>query len=99
MTVIVVERVTAGQRGLLTRWMLEVHAGVFVGKLSARVRARLWETVQAGRRAKAACLLVYATPTEQGFTIESAGDSSRVAVDFDGLTLLRRPPLAPTADM
>jgi len=39
MTVIILERVPVGVRGELTRWMLEIHTGVFVGTLSARVRS------------------------------------------------------------
>ncbi|MEI8259518.1 MAG: type I-E CRISPR-associated endoribonuclease Cas2e, partial [Deltaproteobacteria bacterium] len=44
--VIVVERATPGLRGQLTRWMLEVRAGVFVGTLSSRVRDKLWALVK-----------------------------------------------------
>lgn len=91
MTVIVLERVTPSLRGLLTRWMLEVRAGVFVGRLSPRVRALLWEKVSGYAGARSGCLLLYATPSEQGFVMESFGDPSREVVDFDGLQLLRQP--------
>ncbi len=90
MTLIVLERVTPGLRGKLTRWMLEIHAGVFVGKLSPRVRDKLWKAVQGARRL-GACTLVFHAPNEQGFTLETAGDPSRSLADFDGLCLLRRP--------
>lgn len=42
MTVIVLLAAPEGLRGHLTRWMVEVSAGVFVGDLSERVRNRLW---------------------------------------------------------
>jgi CRISPR-associated endoribonuclease Cas2 subtype I-E len=48
LTVIIVERATPGLRGQLTRWMLEVRAGVFVGTLSAlthSAKARLVVTM------------------------------------------------------
>lgn len=90
MTVFVVERVTPGLRGRLTRWMLEIHPGVFVGTLSARVRERLWNAVR-GMRRLGACVMVTRALTEQGFVLETAGDCCRAAVDFDGLMLLRRP--------
>ncbi len=41
MVVIILEKVPAGLRGELTRWLLELKAGVFVGKVSAMVRERL----------------------------------------------------------
>ena len=34
MTVLILERVPASLRGQLTRWMLEVKAGVFVGNIA-----------------------------------------------------------------
>ena len=90
MTLIIVERVTPGLLGKLTRWMLEVQAGVFVGNLTARVREKLWLAVRGVKRAQGACVLVHSAPTEQGFSVESAGEPSRSIVDFDGLVPLRR---------
>jgi len=88
--VFVVEKVTPGLRGRLTRWLVEVHPGVFVGSVSARVREMLWQAVRGGRR-RGACTLVHSTPNEQGFTMTTAGDPSRGVVDLDGLLLLYRP--------
>jgi CRISPR-associated protein Cas2 len=93
MTVLVVARVTVSLRGKLTRWMLEVHPGVFVGTLSARVRERLWALVTGSRRT-GACTLIARAPGEQGFSLTTAGDPGRAVVDYDGMLLLRRPPLA-----
>lgn len=90
-TVVIVERATPGLRGRLTRWMLEVQAGVFVGKLSARVREAVWHEVRSKLGSVGASLLVYGALNEQGFVVETAGDPSRECVDYDGLMLLRRP--------
>jgi len=90
--VLIVERAAPGLRGELTRWLLEPRAGVFVGKVSARVRDRLWEKVCRSPGVSAA-LLVYATNTEQGFAIRALGDPSREAVDWEGLWLIRFPRL------
>lgn len=87
MTVLIVARVSRSLRGTLTRWLLEVHPGVFVGTVSARVRERLWALVQ-GRRRLGACLLILRAANEQGFMIESAGDARRQVRDYDGLQLL-----------
>ena len=92
MTIIVAERVPPSIRGYLTRWMLEVHPGVFVGTISARVRDSLWDRLVVKRRKLAsAVLLLHSTAGEQGFTLLSAGTGSRQIADFDGLVLLRRP--------
>ncbi|MFC7326651.1 type I-E CRISPR-associated endoribonuclease Cas2e [Marinactinospora rubrisoli] len=89
MTVIVLTTCPAGLRGFLTRWLMEISAGVFIGNPSARIREALWNEVQlyagAGR-----ALLAYSTDTEQGFTFETF-DHKWKPVDHEGLTLLMRP--------
>ena len=90
MVIILLERVPVSVRGELTRWMLEPRTGVFVGKVSAMVRDRLWERVCSGMRGGAGMLL-YTTDNEQGFAIRFWGSTSRSVVDFDGLTLVSIP--------
>ncbi len=90
MIVIIVERATPGLRGQLTRWMLEVRAGVFVGTLSPRVRDKLWALVKA-RNPTGGSLLVARAQNEQGFVVETHGDTSRQVLDIEGLWLVRKP--------
>lgn len=90
MTVIILERATPGLRGQLTRWMLEVRAGVFVGTLTARVRDKLWALTRRRIR-KGAMMLLYRAHNEQGFVVETHGDTSRSILDIEGLLLVRRP--------
>ena len=87
MVVMILEKVPRSLRGELTRWMLEVQTGVFVGGLSAAVRELLWEKClekSAGGR----CCQVYRTNNEQGYAIRMAGHEDRLLRDFDGLTLV-----------
>lgn len=87
MTVIVLERVPVALRGELTRWMLELHAGFFVGRLSAMVRDILWEYVCDQMR-EGAGFLVYQHNNEQGFAVRSCGATTRRIEDHEGLTLV-----------
>ena len=91
MTVFVLARVTPALRGKLTRWMLEIHPGVFVGTLSPRVRDGLWAIASRSRR-HGACTMVARQANEQGFVLATSGDAERAVVDYDGLLMLRRPP-------
>ena len=94
MVVLMLERVTPGLRGEITRWMLEPRAGVFVGDVSAMVREKLWERVckQLGSKsASGAGMLIYSTDTEQGFAMRLYGETTRTIEDFDGLALIRIP--------
>lgn len=88
--VLILERVPPGLRGELTRWLLEPKAGVFVGRVSALVRDKLWEKARAQARG-GGCLMIYASNNEQGYKIESWGRSSRLVEDFEGLLLVRVP--------
>ncbi len=90
MVVLILERVPTSLRGELTRWMLEPKAGVFVGKLSAMVRERLWEKLCEGM-GEGAGMLFYSADNEQGFTIRYWGDTTKRIVDFEGLSLVQIP--------
>ncbi|MET8750358.1 type I-E CRISPR-associated endoribonuclease Cas2e [Streptomyces sp. NPDC004667] len=89
MTVIVLTQCPAGLRGFLTRWLLEISPGVFIGGPSARIRAALWEEVKqyAGN---GRALLAYNTDNEQGFAFETH-DHKWHPVDREGVTLIHRP--------
>ncbi len=88
--VIVTENASLKLRGELTKWVLEVKAGVFVGKTSATVREKLWEKVKHDTATKGA-LLVYSMDTEQGYQIEIYGDPRRTVIDLDGVKLIKTP--------
>ena len=95
MTVVILEAASPGLRGYLTRWMLEIRAGVFVGRVSARVRELLWARIEA-KRGDAAAVMLASAPTEQGFKLWTGGSRSREIIDMDGLFLVRRLPRQPS---
>ena len=87
MVVMILERVPPGLRGEISRWMIEPRAGVFVGKLSAMVRDRLWEKAEASARGGGGVML-HGSNTEQGFSVRMFGDRSRNVVNMEGLWLV-----------
>ncbi len=88
MVVLILERVPRSLRGELSRWFLEPKAGVFVGRVSAMVRDRIWE--KACRQAKdGGCLMIHTTNNEQGFKMLTWGRTTRTIEDFEGLYLVR----------
>jgi len=90
MVVLILERVPPGLRGELTRWFLEPQAGVFVGRVSAIVRDRLWEKA-CSQAKEGGCLIIYSSDNEQGFRVRTCGQTARVIDDFEGLFLVRMP--------
>jgi CRISPR-associated protein Cas2 len=70
--------------------LLELKAGVFVGRPSALVRDKLWE--KACKKARdGGCVMAYRTNNEQGYDIKIFGDYSRHVADYEGLQLIKRP--------
>ncbi len=86
--VMILEAVPQSLRGELSRWMIEPRAGVFVGKVPAVVRDRLWQKALKSLK-DGSVVQIWGSNTEQGYSMRSQGDSSRVPVDFEGLTLIK----------
>lgn len=76
-------------RGHLTRWLFEISAGVYVGKVSARVRELLWEQIKENI-GKGRAVMAYATNNEQGLEFQTIGQEWE-PVDYEGLELILRP--------
>lgn len=91
MTVIVLVAATPGLRGHLTRWMVEVSPGVFVGNPNQRIREKVWGLV-CERIKDGQALLIRSAHNEQRWIAETAGRDRWSPVDLDGLMLFRRPP-------
>ena len=76
-------------RGDLTKWLVEINTGVFVGRVSARVRDNLWlrvtQNVKNGR-----ATMVYNTNNEQHMDFRLHNSENEI-IDFDGLKLVLKP--------
>jgi CRISPR-associated protein Cas2 len=83
-------------RGHLTRWLFEISPGVYVGKVSARVRELLWEQVHENIGVGRA-IMTYSSNNEQGLEFKTIGQEWE-PVDFDGLELIMRPDSAGKAE-
>ncbi|MDY5786508.1 type I-E CRISPR-associated endoribonuclease Cas2e [Corynebacterium sp.] len=89
MIVLVVTACPAGLRGDLTKWLMEVSPGTFVGNPTARIRDLLWNrTVELCKDGRA--LMVFSSNCEQGMDFRTHRHGWR-PTDFEGLTLMMRP--------
>jgi len=89
MTVMILERVSPSLRGDLSRWLIEVQAGVFAGKISDLVREALWE--RAVKRAEeGSVLMLWRMNSEQGFDMRSHQPKNYIPVNHEGIWLMLR---------
>jgi CRISPR-associated protein Cas2 len=87
MLVIVVENAPPRLRGRLALWLLEIRAGVYVGKVSRRIREMIWQQIEAGIEDGNA-VMAWATNKEAGFDFETLGANRRVPLELDGVKLV-----------
>jgi len=87
MLVIVVEDAPPRLRGRLAVWLLEIRAGVYVGKYSSRVREMIWAQVEKGI-GEGNAVMAWMTNTESGFDFLTIGENRRMPVELDGIRLV-----------
>jgi CRISPR-associated protein Cas2 len=92
MLVIVVENVPPRLRGRLAVWLLEVRAGVYVGKVSRRVREMIWQQVEIGIE-EGNAVMAWSTNDESGFDFMTLGPNRRIPLELDGVKLVSFLPL------
>jgi len=88
MIVLAVENLPEGERGEITKWLIEAKAGVFVGNANARIREIIWQKVENSKNTEASALMIYTDNTEQGYSMKMCGSPRRYIVDFEGLTFV-----------
>lgn len=88
MTVIILVAAPTALRGEISRWAIEPHPGVFVAKLSALVREKLW--IRCCKKIRdGGVIFIYPDANEQGYTIRYYGKTKRDFIDLDGIILPR----------
>lgn len=90
MTVMILERVPPSTRGDLSRWMLEIKAGVFVGRINKLVRDNLWERVNK-LADEGTVLQVWTMNNEQGFDLRYTNPKGRIPVKMEDIWLIMTP--------
>lgn len=76
-------------KGDLSKWLNEINTGVYIGRLSARVRDELWkricENIKDGQ-----ATMIFSAANAQGYKI-LVHNTSWKPVDYDGIILMKRP--------
>lgn len=87
MLVIDLENAPPRLRGRLAVWLLEIRAGVYVGKVSARIREMIWDQVCQGL-GDGNAVMAWTTNSESGFDFLTLGANRRIPVEMEGLKLV-----------
>ena len=88
MLVIVTESAPPRLRGYLSRWLLEVRAGVYLGDYSVRVREKLWKVVSDEIK-EGNAVMAWSANNESGYSFVTIGKNCREPVDWEGFSLVR----------
>lgn len=89
MIVVSLSSIPSSLRGSLTRWLFEIDTGVFVGRISARVRDELWNRIER-ECGDGQAIMVFGVDSEQRFDFRTH-NCSWESVDLDGIKIMRRP--------
>jgi CRISPR-associated protein Cas2 len=87
MLVIVIENAPPRLRGRLAVWLLEIRAGVYVGKVSRRIQEMIWSQVEHGIE-EGNAVIAWSTNSERGFDFNTIGENRRIPVEMDGIKLV-----------
>ena len=89
MIVVVMTNYPPKLRGDLSKWLIEINTGVYVGQVNARVREALWkricENISSGQ-----AVMVFSTNNEQHMDFY-VHNTSWKPVDYDGIKLMMHP--------
>lgn len=88
MIVITVSNCPPKLRGDLSKWLIEIDTGVFVGNLTARVRDEVWQRVCSNIKNGSASM-AYSTNNEQKLDFR-VHNNDWEPVDFDGIKLIKQ---------
>lgn len=89
MVIIVVTNCPPKLRGDLTKWLIEINTGVYVGNINARVRDELWERVCENIKHGQATM-VFPADNEQHMDFR-IHNTTWEPVDYDGIKLILHP--------
>jgi len=82
-------------RRVLTAYLVEVAPLTFVGRLSTRVREKLWEELVNDFPEHKVTLIIPTSQNEQGFLVSESDKASSYITDIDGLTVSVRRSIEP----
>lgn len=82
MIVLVMSKIPSQLRGYVSRFLLEVNTGVFVGDCTQRVREGIWSEIESNDSQDSSSIMIWSDDTkEQGFDFTSRGYNRECNLD------------------
>lgn len=91
MLVFILQKAKPAIKGKLTQWLVEIQPGVYIGDVSTRVREILWEEIKKAMTTNSSAIMAHSSNNEQGYKLETIGNTKYNLVDFDGIILTCKP--------
>ncbi|WP_283775243.1 type I-E CRISPR-associated endoribonuclease Cas2e [Corynebacterium pseudodiphtheriticum] len=74
-------------RGYLSRFLIEVDSGIYVGNISRRVRDNIWKRCAEAIDRGSLTMINSDSSREQGFAVNTLGPQRKNIIDLDGMLL------------
>lgn len=96
-TVITMSNVPRSLRGDITKWMQEIHTGVYIGNINVRLREKLWDRV-ISNLGNGRATIAYTARNELGYQFDTF-NTEQINMNYDGLPIVMFPNKSETEDI
>lgn len=89
MIVMILSKASESLKGEISRWLIEADNGIFFGDISRAVKDELLKRIKNKiDKDKTGIIIIESNTTkEQGYTLETYGNTKRQIRDFDGINI------------
>ncbi len=89
MVVIILNNSPLSLRGYLSRYCIEIDAGVFVGDIDSKTKDVLWGMIVKRLKSNMSAMIIWSCYGEQGFSFKLQGVNKRTIENFGGFCLVK----------
>lgn len=88
MIIVVLSLAPESTKGVVSRYLMEIAPGTFIGSLNAKIRDQLWDFIR-GNLKSGNAIMAFNDNSMIGHEIRTQNLSRRTIEDFDGVPLIR----------
>lgn len=87
MVVVILILAPESTKGVVSRYLMEISSGVFIGNIKANIREELWDFVR-GNLGKGSLIMAHSDNSVMGHQIRTQNINKRTMKSLDGIELI-----------